>query len=133
MTNTAVFIDAGYITAVSIIKEKKINFVKLSKEVSTGTWDKTIVYDALPQFNDTSRYSKTQRFHSVLRKLDKFEVKLGRLQYSKGNPPRQKGVDMKIGIDLVQMSMRKDFTHAVLITGDSDFLYAVQKPTMKKL
>ncbi len=34
---------------------------------------------------------------------------------------------MKIGIDLVQMSMNHDFTHAVLVTGDSDFLYAVQK------
>ncbi len=127
MTSTTIFIDAGYLTAVSLLKEKKLNFVKLSNGLSTGTWNKTIIYDALPRFDDVSRYSKTQHFHSALRKLDKFEVKLGRLQYSKGNAPRQKGVDMKIGIDLVQMSMKQDFTHAVLITGDSDFLYAVQK------
>ena len=34
---------------------------------------------------------------------------------------------MKLGIDLVQMSMKKNFDVAILITGDSDFLYAVQK------
>lgn len=34
---------------------------------------------------------------------------------------------MKLGIDLVQMSMKKDFDTAILITGDSDFLYAVEK------
>lgn len=127
MTSTTIFIDAGYLTAVSKRKNKKFNFVKLSKELATGTWNKTIVYDALPKFNDATRYSKTQRFHSALRKLDKFEVKLGRLQYYKDHSTRQKGVDMKIGIDLVQMSMKQEFTHAVLISGDSDFLYAVQK------
>lgn len=127
MTSTTVFIDVGYLTAVAIMKVKELNFTKLSKELSTGTWNKTIVYDALPKFEDVSRYSKTRHFHNALRKLPKFEVKLGRLQYLKGNPIGQKGVDMKIGIDLVQMSMNHDFTHAVLITGDSDFLYAVQK------
>lgn len=123
---STVFIDAGYLTAVTIKKRKKLNFIKLSKGISIGTWKNTIVYDALPRLNDP-RYSKTQHFHSALRKLDNFEIKLGRLQYAKGSPPRQKGVDMKLGIDLVQMSMRKDFSHAILITGDSDFLYAVQK------
>ncbi len=34
---------------------------------------------------------------------------------------------MRLGVDLVQMSMKKDFDTAVLITGDSDFLYAVEK------
>jgi len=126
LTNTTIFIDAGYLTAVSNKKGIKINYVKLSKELSIGVWKKTIVYNALPRLDD-KRYPKTQKFHSALRKLDKIEVKLGRLQYSKNDIPRQKGVDMKIGIDLVQMSMNKEFTNAVLISADSDFLYAVQK------
>ncbi|MGQ0771476.1 MAG: NYN domain-containing protein [Nitrososphaerota archaeon] len=70
--------------------------------------------------------SKTQRFHDKIRKLDKFEVKLGRLQEINGKYV-QKGVDMRLGVDLVQMSMNKIIDKAIIITADSDFEYAVEK------
>lgn len=34
---------------------------------------------------------------------------------------------MRLGIDLVQMSMKKDIEKAIVITSDSDFEYAVEK------
>ena len=126
MTDTVIFIDSGYLIAKCLEKNRKLNFVKLSQKLVRDNWKKTIFYDALPKM-DTPRYSKTQKFHSSLRKIDKFDVRLGRLQYNKNGKPTQKGVDMKLGIDLVQMSMKKEFENAILITGDSDFLYAVQK------
>jgi len=126
MSKTTIFIDAGYLIAVTLKKNKRIDLVKLSKTLAKDSWEKTIFYDALPRFG-TPRYAKAQKFHSKLCKLDKFEVRLGRLQYNEHDKPTQKGVDMKLGIDLVQMSMNHDFDTAIIITGDSDFLYAVQK------
>ena len=127
MDRTAIFVDAGYLGVV-IRKQKKsrINLEKLSKALAKDSWVKTIFYNALPKFG-TPQYSKTQRFHSKISMLDRVEVRLGRLQYDKHGVPTQKGVDMKMGIDLVQMSMKGDFDTAILITGDSDFLYAVEK------
>ena len=127
---SGVFIDAGYLLKLLNITGKRINFLKLSNELTSGTQRvKTIFYDTLPLLiNQKGRelYPKTQRFHNALKKLDKFEVKLGRLQHFDGNF-RQKGVDMKLGIDLVQMSMKKEIEKAIVIASDSDFEYAVEK------
>lgn len=127
---SGVFIDAGYLVKLLRIKNKKINLLKLSNELTKDTTRiRTIYYDALPlPINQKGKelYPKAQRFHSVLRKLDKFEVKLGRMQVI-GDEFRQKGVDMKLGVDLVQLSMNKEIDKAILIASDSDFEYAVQK------
>ncbi len=127
---SGIFIDAGYLTKLLHIKNKKINLLKLSNKLTNdSTRVKTIYYDALPlPINPKGRelYPKAQKFHNSLRKLDKFEVKLGRTQVI-GEQYRQKGVDMRLGVDLVQYSMNKEIDKAILITSDSDFEYAVQK------
>jgi uncharacterized LabA/DUF88 family protein len=128
--NSAVFIDAGYILELSKLTNRRIDFLKLSNELTTGTNRiKTIFYDSLPIQGTTlgnSLYSARQRFHSKLRSLKDFEVKLGRLQQI-NEKFVQKGVDMRLGIDLVQMSMKKQIDKAIIITADSDFEYAVEK------
>ena len=130
MLRSAVFIDAGYLIKLCHIKNKKINFLKLSNELTFNTNRiKTLFYDTLPipsSQKGTELLSKTQRFHSSIKKLDKFEIKLGRLQQI-NDKFVQKGVDMRLGIDLVQMSMNKDIEKAIIITADSDFEYAVEK------
>ena len=127
MGRTAIFVDARYLIAVTLKKKNtRVDLVKLPKTLAKDSWEKTIFYDALSKFG-TKRYSNAQKFHSRISRLAKFEVRLGRLQYDERGRPTQKGVDMKLGIDLVQMSMKKDFDTAILITGDSDFLYAVEK------
>jgi len=127
---SGIFIDAGYLTKLLHIKNKKINLLKLSNELTKDTTRiRTTYYDALPlPINEKGKklYPKAQRFHNVLRKLDKFEVKLGRTQVI-GEEYHQKGVDMRLGVDLVQLSMNKEIDKAILIASDSDFEYAVQK------
>jgi len=127
---SGVFIDAGYLSKLLHIKNKRINILKLSNELTKDTTRiVTIYYDALPlPINEKGKklYPKAQRFHNTLRKLDKFEVKLGRTQVI-GNEYHQKGVDMRLGVDLVQLSMNKKIDKAILIASDSDFEYAVQK------
>ena len=39
----------------------------------------------------------------------------------------QKGVDMKLGIDLVEISFKHEIDQIILIAADSDFQYAVQR------
>jgi len=128
---SAVFIDAGYLSKLLKIKCIKIDFVRLSEKLTVGTHRiQTLYYDALPvqgTLRGNMLYSKAQRFHSKLNRLDKFEVRLGRLQPNTDGSFTQKGVDMRLGIDLVQMSMNGDIQKAILVTGDSDFEYAVVK------
>lgn len=38
---------------------------------------------------------------------------------------KEKEVDVKIAVDLVDMAWRKDYTQAYLMTGDADFLHAL--------
>ncbi len=128
--NSSVFIDSGYFIKLLSIKKKRIDFLKLSNELAIGTNRvRTIFYDALPipgTPQGNALYSKTQRFHSRLRALKNFEVRLGRLQKINGNF-FQKGVDMRLGVDLVQMSMNREIDKAIVITSDSDFEYAIEK------
>ncbi len=125
-----IFIDAGYLVKSLRTKNMKINHIKLSEELTKDTERvKTIYYDALPlPVNEKGRklYPKAQRFHNILRKLDKFEVKLGKIQKI-SDEFRQKGVDMRLGVDLVQSGMAGKVDKAILIASDSDFEYAVQR------
>src|SRR5690606_39000007 len=41
-------------------------------------------------------------------------------------PLRQKGVDMKIGLDITSMTLKKQIDTIVLVTGDSDFIPAAK-------
>ena len=128
--NTAILIDAGYLLKVAKQQNRRINLLKLSNELTTGqNRIKTIFYDALPiqgTPQGNTLYAKRQSFHNSLRHLPNFEVKLGKLQKINSSF-FQKGVDMRIGVDLVQMSMTRQIDKAILITADSDFEYAVEK------
>jgi uncharacterized LabA/DUF88 family protein len=128
--NSSVFIDARYLIRLLSIKKKRIDFLKLSNELTIGTNRiRTIFYDTLPipgTLQGNVLYAKTQRFHSRLRALKNFEVRLGRLQQINENF-FQKGVDMRLGADLVQMSMKREINKAIIITSDSDFEYAIEK------
>lgn len=44
---------------------------------------------------------------------------------------RQKGVDMKIGLDIATLSLKKQVKHIVLISGDSDFIPATKLARME--
>lgn len=131
MLKTAVFIDAGYLIKLCHIKGIKLDFLKLSNELTRDTNRiKTLFYDTLPipsSDKGIKLLSQTQRFHSHIRRLDRFEIKLGRQQQINSGLFVQKGVDMRLGVDLVQMSMKKEIDKAIIITADSDFEYAVEK------
>ncbi len=102
----------------------------------------------------TDTYSWTVTFHQELKKLRKFAVRLGTLseistRYSLNAEATkrlfagtlkleeitekdfdinigQKGVDMKLGIDIASLSYKNQVDQIILISGDSDFVPAAK-------
>lgn len=76
---------------------------------------------------------KKEAYLNGLRKLDKFAVRLGELSFDGWKPDlhnpqkmkpdfKQKGVDMKVGLDMALMALKHLVDKVVLVAGDSDFV-----------
>lgn len=85
-----------------------------------------------------SRFMKTKEAYlNDLRRLDKFAVRLGELSFDGWKPDlhnpskmkpdfKQKGVDMKVGLDMAMMAMKHIVDKVVLVAGDSDFIAPIK-------
>lgn len=77
------------------------------------------------------QFGKKRGFLSALRQLPYYEVREGRLTYrgddANGNPIyQQKGVDLRIGLDIALLSAKQRVTHVAIVSGDSDLLPAFE-------
>ena len=141
MVRAANFIDGGYLRRVLTdhFSRVRVDYALLSQEMAQDTEIlRTYYYDCLPyQSNpptaeEQRRFSRTESFLAVLRRLPRYEVRLGKLEY-RGRDPQtskphfaQKRVDALMGIDLALLSAQRSIADAVILTGDSDFLPAVE-------
>lgn len=74
--------------------------------------------------NNNSSYSLR---YDILKKLCSGTISLENLQENDFIPDiKQKGVDMKIGVDIASLSYKKQVDQIVLIAGDSDFVPAAK-------
>ena len=132
----AIFIDGGYLNKVlkSFFNEAKIDYLKLSEKICAElnlNRLRTYFYHCMPivrknNDEDLLRQSNMQRFLTNIKRLPRFEVKLGRLQLI-GNQFRQKMIDVLMSLDITTMSYENQIQHAVIIAGDSDFIPAIKK------
>lgn len=107
---------------------------------------RTFYYDCLPfgkelskhdgtkiDFSKSPIYTKQISFLHSLDTIEQFALRLGELSFSGwkmyADKPRkifpdfrQKGVDMKIGLDIAWMAGKKTVDKIALVTGDSDFI-----------
>jgi len=134
----ASFIDGGYLDAV--VKDEfgnvPIDYAKLAHYMADGKNVLRTSYYHCPPYNDHSAQSDklTQKFDDFvagLSELSNFSVCLGRLErrgFNAKNRPiyMQKRVDVLFALDLAKLSMKGKITHAVILTGDSDMIPAVQ-------
>jgi len=128
-----VLIDGGYLAkSLEEFGRPRIDFHKFSEAVCGGyELLRTYYYTCMPYQSDPptqderSRYSQMDRFVYTLRKLPRFEVRLGKLGIS-GGEFVQKRVDILLAVDLVRLSWSRQIDKAVLVTGDSDFVPAVE-------
>ena len=134
MDRAVVLIDGGYIAKVidQDFGRTRIDFLKFSDIVCEGTERlRTYYYNCMPYQHDPpsdeerARFSSMDKFIYSLKKYPRFEVRLGKLQQIAGEFT-QKRVDILMAVDLVRMSWGKQIGKAILITGDSDFVPAVE-------
>lgn len=85
-----------------------------------------------PTPDEQEAYRKKEGFYQRLQKLERFEVKLGRLAYrgvdeNSGKPVlEQKQVDVLLAIEMVYAAARRSVDTIILLSGDGDFLPAVE-------
>lgn len=140
MGRVAVFIDGGYLDYV--LRDfglPKIAWDRFAAAL-TGTDEllRTYYYHCLPYqsptptIDEAKRFAKKQAFFHMLGRLDRFEVREGKLAFrghdkDSGKPIfEQKRVDIKLAVDLVLLATKRQITRAAIVTGDSDFLPAIQ-------
>ena len=66
-----------------------------------------------------------EKFISKLRRLPRFEVRLGRLQKIQ-NQFEQKQVDILFGLDMQKLSFLHVVQKFIIVTGDSDFVPVIK-------
>lgn len=131
----ACFIDGGYLDKVLLkaFNRTRIDYSKLSLWMANGDeLFRTYYYHCLPyQGNpptpeESKRYANALRFIDGLRRIDRFTVRLGKLEKISTNVYKQKQVDVLFAIDLTKLSSKGQITHAGILTSDSDFLPAIE-------
>ena len=138
----AVFLDGGYLDKVlEGFGFPPIDYQAFSDEICRRSDDftrfRTYYYHAppfqgsSPTPEDRTRYANKMRFFNRLKYLDRFEVRLGKLELRRcpncGDArPRQKRVDSKLAIDLVRIAAKNQVKKAILVAGDSDHAPAVE-------
>ena len=140
MAKVAIFIDGGYLTKVlqESFDSPKIDFARLSVHLAgEDRILRTYYYTCLPYRSipptqeEIDRYNNVQRFLNALRHLDRYEVREGKLAKrgtrADGRPDlQQKGVDILLACDLILLSAKQRIDKAILITGDGDFIPAIE-------
>ena len=130
----AVFIDGAYLTKILDVDfgKPKIDLARFS-DILCGKYERlrTYYYNCMPYQScpvteeERRRFASMDKFVYTLRKLPRFEVKLGRLGCV-GGEFIQKRVDIALAADLVRLSCGRMIQKAVLVTGDSDFMPAIE-------
>lgn len=140
MALAAVFIDGGYLTNVlRALGRPRLDYAQFAAWAARGyEIFRVYYYDCLPYQSasptpeERIRYSNAKKWIDTLNRLERFKVRLGRLQYrgtdDDGSPIfQQKRVDLQLGLDIASLisTNRPGISMVVLVTGDSDMIPAV--------
>jgi len=104
-----------------------INFADFAKKLCfTRRLFRIYYYNVLQ--DSTQRpdaYREQQEFLDTLRQTPYLEVRLGSTKLTQGVPV-EKGIDIMLATDLLYFAWNNSYDVAVLVSGDSDFAYALQ-------
>jgi len=125
----AIFIDGSnlYHALRANLGRFNVNFAEfVGKLCGSRRLFRTYYYNVLQ--DPTQRpdaYREQQEFLDILRKTSYMEVRLGSTKIAQGIPV-EKGVDVMLATDLLYFAWNDFYDTAVLVSGDSDFAYALQ-------
>lgn len=80
-----------------------------------------------PTYEERRRYARMDKYLTIVRRLDNFTVKLGRLMKKNDGTFQQKGVDVEFALDMTELSGTGAIDKAIIVSGDSDFVPAVER------
>src|SRR4030043_1858953 len=125
----AIFIDGSnlYHGLRSNFGRYNINFADFANKLCFSrrlvrTYYYNVLQDSV-QRPDASR--EQQEFLATLRQTPYLEVRLGSTKLTQGIPV-EKGIDIMLATDLLYFAWNNSYDVAVLVSGDSDFAYALQ-------
>lgn len=133
MGKVALFIDGGYFDKVLERHGRpRIDYQRFSDAaVAPDQRFRTYYYHGPPWQADPptaaerKRFGAYQSFVQRLEFLDRFAVRQGRLQRI-GDGFIQKGVDILLAVDMVRLAFIGKLDRVVLVSGDSDFVPAIE-------
>ncbi len=136
---TIIFVDASNLY--HSIKEMgfipgKVDYHKLFSYIS-NTKDPFVRFYTAPKRTEQGlkQRSAQDSFFDNLRKNPNLTIHFGKLQLIKGEnflTFREKGVDVKLAVDLIILAENKEYDIAILVSGDTDLVPAVEKVVLKQ-
>jgi len=136
LEKATIYIDGGYLNKIQrdYFNKSSIDLLKLSEKICNDLNVfrlRTYYYTCNPivrknNQSDREKLAKMQTFLTKLKRLPRFEVRLGKLQLI-GNEFKQKMVDVLMSLDIITMTYENQIQHIILIAGDSDFIPAIKK------
>lgn len=135
----AVFIDGAYLSRIlrDAYGAPRLDYAAFATWCASNfELFRCYYYDCLPYQSknpseeERERFSRAQKFFNALKRLDRFEVREGRLAFrgmnNQGKPIfQQKQVDLYLGVDIARTVFHNAVRMIVLVSGDSDLLPAV--------
>lgn len=130
MDQQAIFIDAGFLLAVggtqasgtSLRSATDVDFEPLIEGILKRTEDFSGLPTLRTYWYDASRDALFTEQHKRIGMISGVKVRLGRMSVD----GTQKGVDLKLGLDLVGVARNKAATTVFLLSGDDDLAEAVE-------
>lgn len=127
---SAVFIDAGFLLAVgstettgtSLRSSTVVDVRRLIRGIVERTWEDSGLSPLRVYWYDASRNGIMADEHKKIALIDDVKVRLGRI----GINGAQKGVDLRLGLDMVEVARTRSARVAYLLCGDDDIAEAVE-------
>jgi uncharacterized LabA/DUF88 family protein len=130
-TQSVIFVDAGFLLAVggthvagtSLRSAFRVNYEKLIQGILKRTAEHSGLDVLRVYWYDASKDALFTDQHKSIGLLPDVKVRLGRISFN----GEQKGVDLKLGLDLVGVARNRAASVAFLVSGDDDLAEAVEE------
>jgi len=126
-----IFIDGSnfYYALKRSFFKTNIDFEKFCNFLCSDNALITIKYynSPLNRIDDPEEYKKQQKFFNYLLKVPLMDVYFGRLEKRPDGKKAEKGVDVKLAVDLVVNAYKDNYDIAILVSNDADFIPAINE------
>ena len=125
----AIFIDGSnlYHALRGNFRRHDLNFTEFTNKLcGARSLFRTYYYNVLQDSAQRPEgYREQREFLDILDKTPRLEVRLGSTKLAQGIPV-EKGIDIMLATDLLYFAWNDFYDVAILVSGDSDFAYALQ-------